>query len=37
MGKKENSLNLLPGRYMHFKIIPKGVLPHSEIPRDIKD
>ena len=36
-GKEENSFISLPGRYMHLKIIPKGVLPHTGIPRDIKE
>ena len=35
--KKENSFNSFPGRYLHFKTIPKGVLRHAEIRRDIKE
>ena len=31
--KKKKCFNCLPGRYMHFKIISKGVLRHAEIPR----
>ena len=35
--ENENFLNFLSGRYVHIKIIPKGVLRHAEIPRDIKE